>query len=1190
MLRGVALLGPAGSGPEEPAVQTLAALPRKEELPEDDQQLLQTLPKVLLHRRSSSAWKLLCGTTRCFCTVVAEFSMRFYVSALRFCLGQDAEEEVCTCFWSEHPEAISATFVKSLARLTATAIKPGTNLHDPDYLAKLWVWLLSEVPLPPPTCSLHLCARHGASALAVGAMAQIDCLPVPHVPLGYLVQRLSLSSLLLLFRLALLERKVVLRSSSAFTLAACGEAITSLLLFPFRWQHTYVPVSPVKREHLQQKGPYVLGLHREVLDLGTAALTALPSRTSGGSCTFSVFDLDVGEVEMESAAGRLPELPSSIQARLRAGVSRLMANSGVDAGAASQTRLGEGDPTFDREVQKVFFHCVAPLVTDLRQFYTQPEDGVVAGCFDVHAYVHSREPEAQVFARALSQTVAFRELLQETMSLPTGDSVLEKALVQEQLQPSPPVEGNSAAALGRAATDHATDSFQSVPRSSFASCPPDLPEDASSLTGQASLYLGQGGRQGARPVELQLSFAPEAPEASNSVAVASSRTHVATWHRAGLARDKGEFQGQSAAAPCSSFVDAFVAAVKSQAQLVSESAQGRSYSWAPKLLSAFATSEASARLPKHQREMLEHFLEGYAAGADGCASAARSASAAGPVKQPVILVADRPGFLRHTLSCNEILREEWLVRIMRDGCSLEDAPADLRGDRNFVLEAVHRTRASWLGKLASKSLQVDKDFLSECSRLAGSGLIFTYYSPTCFPNMRLRFQISGASIPGGQAYDQVSRNMKRESGDKGISTVWFGEKLVWGHTADLGDWVHPNHDCGRDQVPLPNFSEQDAKWRSMVESRSETCYPEVGRSYICWCCHWLRLVRERQQEGKVMCCTVSNIFKPEWVALYGAGSSEVSDATADELGLPRSLVCWRAIFGGLSMCNVLPSCFARGREMETVTQRLGEVESDRELLAEFEEVEAVEMPVLNMLNRCLKTPRHPCLVAVDLLRRAFMCLQAVQSEDMQREAVRHAGTDGGGKRVRFSRTAPSISVAPSEEGEHLSPLRGGRRPRRSATLASLSVSPSLSVSVSPSRSFGPRSPLAISPERTSERSRKQGRSSDPNVLSSTSHLSPTRPRVEAGESEPSPLVAELRRRFGELQACHPAELTHEEKLAFWLNVLNASTLAWLCVVGARNLHSNLFPMHVWSSFLQRSMVNVGGQEKHGVPEVCPLKF
>ncbi|CAE7217157.1 DENND5A, partial [Symbiodinium microadriaticum] len=243
-------------------------------------------------------------------------------------------------------EAISTMFVKSLARLMAAAIQPETNLHDPDYLAKLWVWLLSDFPdagrvsivvfcaVSVARCQTHgsetpvsdaqcapatpdlfatsLCPSRGlgpgdwryAAATWLGLVGdlRIECLPVPHVPLGYLVQRLSLSSLLLLFRLALLERKVVLRSSSAFTLAACGEAITSLLLFPFRWQHSYMPVSPVKREYLQQKGPYVLGLHREVLDLGNAALTALPSSTSGGSCAFSVFDLDVGEVEIESAA------------------------------------------------------------------------------------------------------------------------------------------------------------------------------------------------------------------------------------------------------------------------------------------------------------------------------------------------------------------------------------------------------------------------------------------------------------------------------------------------------------------------------------------------------------------------------------------------------------------------------------------------------------------------------------------------------------------------------------------------------------------------------------------------------------------------------------------------------------------------------------------------------------------------
>ena len=157
------------------------------------------------------------------------------------------------------------------------------------------------------------------------------------------------------------------------------------------------------------------------------------------------------------------------------------------------------------------------------------------------------------------------------------------------------------------------------------------------------------------------------------------------------------------------------------------------------------------------------------------------------------------------------------------------------------------------------------------------------------------------------------------------------------------------------------------------------------------------------------------------------------------------------------------------------------------LQAEFEEVETTETPVLNAMNRCSSTPRHPCLVAVDLLRRAFLCLHTVQQDDLAGDATRHAASEGTGttKRVRFSRTATGISVAPSEEGspEHVSPLAGGRRARRSTTLASLSVSPS--------RSIGTRSPISISPER----SRKQeGRSSDPNVLtsSSTGHLSPSR--------------------------------------------------------------------------------------------------
>eukprot|EP00913_Durusdinium_trenchii_P023174 g21753.t1 len=72
-------------------------------------------------------------------------------------------------------------------------------------------------------------------------------------------------------------------------------------------------------------------------------------------------------------------------------------------------------------------------------------------------------------------------------------------------------------------------------------------------------------------------------------------------------------------------------------------------------------------------------------------------------------------------------------------------------------------------------------------------------------------------------------------------------------------------------------------------------------------------------------------------------------------------------------------------------------------------------------------------------------------------------------------------------------------------------------------------------------------------------------------------VTELCLSFCELQACHPEDLDHDEREAFWLNVLNACTLAWICTTDPQKLQSNLFPMHVFLGFLQKSTVNVGGQ-------------
>ena len=156
----------------------------------------------------------------------------------------------------------------------------------------------------------------------------------------------------------------------------------------------------------------------------------------------------------------------------------------------------------------------------------------------------------------------------------------------------------------------------------------------------------------------------------------------------------------------------------------------------------------------------------------------------------------------------------------------------------------------------------------------------------------------------------------------GTATVWFGDEPVFGHAAADGAWVHPSHDCGRDEVSVPAMEERDAKWHSTVDSRSVSLVggserhrrtapcdislqsgseePQAGEKYKCpsevmrsigvqidctlqeiwgsfrmrlpvrfgfqlpsegWCCHWLREVRRHHEDGEAICCAISNIYR-----------------------------------------------------------------------------------------------------------------------------------------------------------------------------------------------------------------------------------------------------------------------------------------------------------------------------------------
>ncbi|XP_043944090.1 DENN domain-containing protein 5B-like isoform X2 [Protopterus annectens] len=117
--------------------------------------------------------------------------------------------------------------------------------------------ILYEVPLPPPGRSLKfygvydsiICQRPGPHEL-----------PLLDFSLRELFEQLGLDHIIQLFTCVLLEMQILLYSQDCQRLMTVADCITALL-FPFQWQHVYVPILPASLIHfLDAPVPYLMGL------------------------------------------------------------------------------------------------------------------------------------------------------------------------------------------------------------------------------------------------------------------------------------------------------------------------------------------------------------------------------------------------------------------------------------------------------------------------------------------------------------------------------------------------------------------------------------------------------------------------------------------------------------------------------------------------------------------------------------------------------------------------------------------------------------------------------------------------------------------------------------------------------------------------------------------------------------------
>uniref|UniRef100_A0A1A8FF14 DENN/MADD domain containing 5A n=1 Tax=Nothobranchius korthausae TaxID=1143690 RepID=A0A1A8FF14_9TELE len=201
----------------------------------------------------------------------------------------------CICLIT--PMAFAQACRKVLEQLHQAVTSP----QPPPLPLESYVYnLLYEVPQPPSGRSLKFSGVHGPIVCQRPSTSE---LPLFDFAMGEVFHLLGVENVLQLFTCALLEMQILLYSQHYQRLMTVAETITALM-FPFQWQHVYVPILPASLLHfLDAPVPYLMGLHSN----GQDDRTKLELPQEANLC---FVDIDNHFIELPE---ELPQFPNKLE-------------------------------------------------------------------------------------------------------------------------------------------------------------------------------------------------------------------------------------------------------------------------------------------------------------------------------------------------------------------------------------------------------------------------------------------------------------------------------------------------------------------------------------------------------------------------------------------------------------------------------------------------------------------------------------------------------------------------------------------------------------------------------------------------------------------------------------------------------------------------------------------------------------
>lgn len=223
--------------------------------------------------------------------------------------------------------------------------------------------------------------------------------PFADADLKSLFTCLSPPQVLTLLSCALLERRLVFCGSSLTTVSACVHSL-SALMYPFHWQHVYIPVLPTQlSSYLCAPFPFIIGIHTTTLE----ELHSLPTEK------IVIIDTDRHTISGHESESRSLPGNSSLLSALQSVLIRGSSSNGHRASNAS--------------IFKVFLDYFVHLFGHHRSFIVPcPGDGTsktpLKFVFDRTAFRNSKQNrEFQSFFDELASTQLYEQWEKERISL-----------------------------------------------------------------------------------------------------------------------------------------------------------------------------------------------------------------------------------------------------------------------------------------------------------------------------------------------------------------------------------------------------------------------------------------------------------------------------------------------------------------------------------------------------------------------------------------------------------------------------------------------------------------------------------------------------------------------------------------------------------------------------------------------------